>query len=160
MIRKEPLGADAQQRLRHEVAMLEVLHGVPGTAQLLDEPQLPGSIVLEDVGDTSLAGMVKPLVIDDLIGLGLGLAWAVAGMHSRGVMHRDITPGNVVISRDGAPCLVDFALATSFGEIRPEFTHPTQIVGTLAYLAPGADWAYREIGGSACRSLRDRCDVV
>ena len=152
VIRKEHLGSDAQRRLRHEVAMLEMLHGVPGTAQLLDEPRFPGSIMLEDAGDTSLAALAKPLVIGDLIGLGLELARAVAGMHSRGVMHRDITPANVVISRDGTPCLVDFALATSFGEIRPEFTHPTQIVGTLAYLAP-------EQTGRIGRAVDQRADL-
>ena len=49
------------------------------------------------------------------------------------MLHRDITPANVVISRDGTPCLVGFGLATSLAEIRPEFTHYTEIVGTLAY---------------------------
>ena len=68
----------------------------------------------------------------DVIGLGVGLARAVEGMHRRGVMHRDITPANILISRAGTPCLVDFALATSFAELRPEFTHHTEIVGTLA----------------------------
>jgi serine/threonine protein kinase len=33
---------------------------------------------------------------------------------------------------------VDFALASSFAEMRPEFTHHSEIVGTLAYLAPEA----------------------
>jgi signal transduction histidine kinase len=41
-----------------------------------------------------------------------------------------------VISRDGAPILVDFALAAAIAGLRPEFTHHTEIVGTLAYLAP------------------------
>jgi serine/threonine protein kinase len=40
------------------------------------------------------------------------------------VIHRDLTPANIVLPGDGAPCLVDFALATWFAEIRPEFTHP------------------------------------
>jgi signal transduction histidine kinase len=57
-------------------------------------------------------------------------------MHRRGVIHRDITPANIVLSADGSPCLVDFALATSLAEMRPEFTHHTEIAGTLAYIAP------------------------
>src|SRR5262249_53929538 len=73
---------------------------------------------------------------EDLVRLALQLARVVAGMHRCGVMHRDITPANIVLSTIGVPCLVDFTLATSFAEIRPEFTHPTQILGTLAYLAP------------------------
>ena len=138
VIRKEPLGPSGERRVRHEVAMLERLRGMTGVAQLAAAPQYPGSAVLADAGATSLAGQAKPLAVADLIGLGLGLSRAVAGMHRRGVMHRDITPANVVLSGDGAPCLVDFALASSLAEIRPEFTHHSEIVGTLAYLAPEA----------------------
>ncbi|QRP42726.1 protein kinase [Amycolatopsis sp. FDAARGOS 1241] len=74
--------------------------------------------MLADVGGSSLAGLAKPLPVDVLTALAVGLAQAVAGMHRRSVMHRDITPANIVISGDGVPCLVDFALATSFAEIR------------------------------------------
>ncbi|WP_432978910.1 AAA family ATPase [Dactylosporangium sp. CA-233914] len=149
---KEPLGSDAQRRVRHELAMLERLRGVEGVARLVEAPGRPGSIVLADAGEVSLAGLAKPLPVGELVGLAVGLARAVAGMHRRGVLHRDITPANVLVSRDGAPCLVDFALATSFAEIRPEFTHPTKIVGTLAYLAP-------EQTGRTGRSVDQRADL-
>lgn len=152
VICKQPQGPGAQRRLQHEVAMLERLRGVAGVAQLRDAPQYAQSVVVEDVGGTSLAGLVTPLAASDLIGLGLKLARAVAGMHRRGVLHRDITPANIVISGDGYPCLVDFALATSFAELRPEFTHHTQIVGTLAYLAP-------EQTGRTGRSVDQRADL-
>ena len=152
VVRKEPLGPDAERRLRHEVAMLKRLRGVVGVAQLMEVPQYPGSVVLEDVGGTSLASLAKPLAIDELIELGLELARAVAGMHRRGVMHRDITPANILISADGAPCLVDVALATSFAEIHPEFTHHSKIVGTLAYIAP-------EQTGRTGRAVDQRADL-
>ncbi len=152
VVRKEPMGRDAQRRLWHERAMLERLRGVVGVAQLVEAPRYPGSIVLTDADGTSLAGLAKPLPVGDLIGIAVKLARAVAGMHRRGVMHRDITPANIVISRDGSPCLVDFALATSFAEIRPEFTHHTQIAGTLAYLAP-------EQTGRTGRSVDQRADL-
>jgi serine/threonine protein kinase len=152
VIRKEPLGPDAQRRLRPELAMLERLRGVVGVAQVLEAPGYPGSIALADAGDTSLAGVAKPLAVDELIRLALELARAVAGMHQRGVMHRDITPANIVISCDGGACLVDFALATSFAELRPEFTHHSEIVGTLAYVAP-------EQTGRTGRSVDQRADL-
>jgi hypothetical protein len=41
VIRKEPLGPDAERRARHEVAMLERLLGVAGVAQLAREPPVP-----------------------------------------------------------------------------------------------------------------------
>jgi serine/threonine protein kinase len=112
IIRKEPLGPDAQRRLQHEIGILQRLRGVSGVAQVLDEPRYPGSIVLADAGGTSLASLAKPLAVDELIGLAVELAGAVAQMQRRGVMHRDITPANIVVSGDGSPCLVDFALAT------------------------------------------------
>jgi len=138
VIRKEPLGPDAQRRLRHEAVILERLRGVAGVAQLAEAPRYPGSLVLADAGGSSLAELAKPLAADDLTGVAVGLAAAVAGVHRRGVLHRDITPANVVVSGGGVPCLVDFALAAPVPEIRPEFTHHAGIAGTLAYLAPEA----------------------
>ncbi len=152
VVRKEPLGPDADRRLRHELAILERLRGVTGVAQVLEAPRYPGSIVLADAGGPSLAGQALPLPVEDLIGLAVELARVVAGMHGRGVMHRDITPANIVLSPDGAACLVDFALATSLAEIRPEFTHHTEIVGTLEYLAP-------EQTGRTGRSVDQRADL-
>ena len=152
VIRKQPLGPGGQRRLEHEVAVLERLRGVMGVAHLLDAPRYPGSVTLVDAGQVSLAEVGKPLGLDDLIGLAAALAQAVAAMHGRGVLHRDIGPANIVISSDGAPCLVGFGLATSLAEIRPEFTHHSQIVGTLAYLAP-------EQTGRTGRPVDQRADL-
>jgi serine/threonine protein kinase len=152
VIRKEPLGPAGARRLRQEAAMLERLRGVEGVAQLAEAPRYAGSVVLEDAGGTSLAGRAAPLAAGELTGLAVALARAVAGMHRRGVMHRDITPANIVVSGGGVPCLVDFALATSVAEIRPEFTHHSEIAGTLAYLAP-------EATGRTGRPVDQRADL-
>jgi signal transduction histidine kinase len=152
VIRKEPLGPDAQRRLQQELAMLERLRGMSGVVQLAEKPRYPGSLLLVDVAGTSLAGMATPLDTDVLIGLGCELAEALAGMHGRLVMHRDISPANIVISGDDAPWLIDFALATTFAQIRPEFTHHSDIVGTLAYLAP-------EQTGRTGRPVDQRADL-
>src|SRR4051794_39457119 len=152
VIRKEPVGPDAPRRLVHEMAMLQRLRGVVGVAQVLPAPRYPGSVVLEDVGGTSLAGLATPLTGDELVELAIGLARAVAGMHRRGVMHRDITPANIVVSGDRGPCVVDFALASLLAEVRPEFSHHTRIVGALAYLAP-------EQTGRTGRSVDQRADL-
>ena len=110
---------------------------------------LPGRTVIRK---EPLAEAAAPLDLDELIRLAVSLTRAVGGMHRRGVKHGDITPANVVISDDGAPCLVDFASATSFAELRPEFTHHTQIAGTLAYLAP-------EQTGRTGRAVDHRADL-
>ncbi|HEX4356470.1 MAG TPA: AAA family ATPase, partial [Pseudonocardia sp.] len=146
------MGAEAPGRLRHEIAMLRRLRDVVGVVSLLEAPQYPESIVLADVGGTTLAELAPPLGVDELVGLAVALAEAVAGMHRAGVMHRDLTPANIVVSDDGTPCLIDFAAATTFAEVRPEFTHHTQIAGTLAYLAP-------EQTGRTGRAVDHRADL-
>jgi signal transduction histidine kinase len=152
VIRKEPLGPNAQRRLEHELAMLERLRSATGIAQLADAPPYPDSIVLVDVGGVSAVELPKPLAVDDLVELAVDLARAVAEMHRRRVMHRDIAPANIVVSGEGAPCLVDFGLATLLAEVRPDFTHHSEIVGTLAYLAP-------EQTGRTGRSVDERADL-
>jgi signal transduction histidine kinase len=151
VVRKEPLGPDAQRRLWHELTVLERLRGVAGVAQLVEAPREPGSVTLVDAGGRTFAELPKPVPVDVLVGLALELARAVAGMHRRGVLHRDISPANVVVSRDGTPCLVDFAAAASIGETRPEHAR-AQIVGTLAYVAP-------EQTGRTGRSVDQRADL-
>ena len=119
VIRKEPLGPDAPRRLRHELTILERLRGIAGVAQLLEAPRYPDSIVLDDVGGTSLAALPKPLKVAELIELAVRLARAVAGMHRWGVMHRDINPANIVLSRDGSPILGGFRLGDVVGRGSP-----------------------------------------
>jgi len=98
--------------MRRELAMLERLRGLPGVVQLADEPWFPGSITLADAGGSRVADLPTPLDVDLLVRLGSALARAVAEMHRRGVLHRDVCPANVVVSPDGEPCLVGFGLAT------------------------------------------------
>jgi signal transduction histidine kinase len=152
LIVKEPLGPDAESRLRHETAILERLRGVGGVAQLADDSPHKGWIVLADAGDRTLAELPKPLPSGDLARFALQLARAIAELHRREVIHRDLTPANVVVAADGTPTLVDFALATSVAEIRPEFTHHNEIPGTLAYLAP-------EQTGRTGRAVDQRADL-
>ena len=152
LIVKEPLGPDAGSRLRHETAILERLHGVTGVAQVADEPPREGSIVLADAGGRTLAELPKPLPAGDLAGLALRLALALAELHRREVIHRDLAPANVVVAADGTPTLVDFALAASIAAIRPDFTHHSEIPGTLAYLAP-------EQTGRTGRAVDQRADL-
>ena len=105
--------------------------------------------MLADAGGPSLAGRAGPVAAGELA----GLAVALAGMHARGVMHRDITPANILLSGEGVPCLVDFALAAPVAEIRPEFTHPSEIAGTPVYLAP-------EATGRTGRAVDQRADCT
>ena len=104
--------------------------------------------------------VVKPLAVEQLIGVAAGLAKAVAGMHGRGVMHRDICPANIVISSDGAPCLVGFGIGDVAGRDTPRVHSPHQNCRDAAIFGAGADRAYRSAGGSARRLVRVGRDIV
>jgi len=134
VIHKEPLGPGSDQRRRHETAILERLAGVEGVAQLAAVAAGPEVIVLEDLAGSSLPGTrLDPAA---LVELALRLAKVIAAVHGHGVVHKDISPANIVLAADGTPTLIDFELATTFAEERPSFLHQSQIAGTLAYIAP------------------------
>jgi hypothetical protein len=80
-----------------------------------------------------------PLSSEELVRLreSLGqLATGMTSLHSAGVLHRDVKPGNVLVKPTGRVVLLDFGLA---GEIPPDglyHSSPGQVCGTVAYMAP------------------------
>jgi serine/threonine protein kinase len=56
-------------------------------------------------------GKDKPFSEDELRGLLERVLAALAYLHDRGIYHRDIKPGNILISNDGVPALIDFGSA-------------------------------------------------
>ncbi len=66
--------------------------------------------------------------------IGLGVAEALAYAHTRGVLHRDIKPGNILVDRRGHVWVADFGLAKM--EETADVTREGDFVGTLRYMAP------------------------
>ena len=56
--------------------------------------------------------------------------------HDRGVIHRDIKPGNLMISSRGSIKIADFGIALSNQDISSKLTSTGEFVGTPGYLSP------------------------
>ncbi|MFF4833953.1 serine/threonine-protein kinase [Streptomyces sp. NPDC001315] len=94
-------------------------------------------IVMERVHGESLAARLErdgALPEREAARIGLAVAEALAAAHARGVLHRDVKPGNVLLGSGGRVVLTDFGIAYIAGE--ESLTRPGEFVGSLAYTAP------------------------
>ena len=106
-------------RLEHEGRLLGRLHH-PGIAQLRGSGRsrtLP-FLMLEYVDGTAIGAWCRErsLGVLERIDLILALCDAVGHAHGRGVVHCDIKEGNVLVTADGQPKLLDFGIARPLGE--------------------------------------------
>ncbi len=72
----------------------------------------------------------------------IAIAEALAHSHEKGIIHRDIKPGNIVITGEGVPKILDFGLAridrnmVSDKVSTLKMTQPGQVMGTPSYMSP------------------------
>lgn len=132
--------AASRQRFAREAAICARL-GSPFTVRLLDHGDAGGTpfIVYELLEGASLA---KELERDTLtearaISITRDLLSSLAEAHRAGIVHRDVKPANVFITRDGKTKLLDFGVAAPLAQTNLRgLTATGEIVGTPPYLAP------------------------
>jgi serine/threonine-protein kinase len=97
------------------------------------------AIVMELVEGESLAARIAregPLDARRAAAIAADVADALYHAHQRGLVHRDVKPGNVLLSADGRTRLVDFGIARSLAESAERLTQTGTVMGTLAAMAP------------------------
>lgn len=94
-------------------------------------------LVMSYIDGGSLADLLKergPLPVQEAIRLSRGILDALNFANSRGVIHRDVKPNNILMRPDGHPYLVDFGIAIVMG--KPRMTQFGTNIGTPEYMSP------------------------
>lgn len=95
-------------------------------------------IVMELVSGQTLKDIIAagPVTIDDAIRYTDGILEALEYSHRAGVVHRDIKPGNVMVTSAGQVKVMDFGIARAVSDSSSTVAETTAILGTAAYFSP------------------------
>ncbi len=138
-------------RFQREAKVLASLNH-PNIAAIygFEEAEKKSFLVMELVEGETLAERLRSgaMPVDEAIEFGKQIAEALEAAHEKGVLHRDLKPGNVMVRPDGTVKVLDFGLAKAFvggtsGAALPdsptitvEHTRPGIVLGTAAYMSP------------------------
>ncbi|MFD0634758.1 serine/threonine-protein kinase [Catenulispora yoronensis] len=111
----------------------------PNAVTIFDVAEHEGRpyLIMEYVPSSTLAdilGTGTVMAPDEVARIGAQLASALAAAHAVGIVHRDIKPGNVLMTADGTVKLTDFGISRATGDAT--VTATGEILGTPAYTAP------------------------
>jgi serine/threonine protein kinase len=128
----------ANQRALREArltARLQHPHAVPVFDAVEQDGQL--WLIMQFIPSITLAAVLQesgPLKPNEAAKVGAEVASALAAAHAVGIVHRDVKPGNILITDDGTALISDFGIARALGDAT--LTSSGMIHGTPAYLAP------------------------
>jgi beta-lactam-binding protein with PASTA domain len=133
-------GADPDfvARFRHEAQSVASLNH-PGIVAVYDYGTDPAGpyIVMELVDGEDLASIIRrsgPLPPRQAARVSSQAARAIGAAHDRGLVHRDVKPGNILVTRDGRVKVTDFGIARALAE--SALTLPGTTLGSVHYFSP------------------------
>ncbi len=130
--------SDLLERFRREAIICARLKH-PNIVNIFDVSTDPKNLylIIEFLEGENLSKFIQqhhPLPFDVILHISKEILKGLAYAHSRGIIHRDIKPGNIMIDREGAVKITDFGLARA--EDLPAITVQGGTVGTPAYMSP------------------------
>ncbi|MBI4617923.1 MAG: serine/threonine protein kinase [Planctomycetes bacterium] len=143
VLREPAAGSDSIERLRREASIAARL-GHPNIVGVHEVSSAPGPagqpvhfIVMDCIDGRTLADMMRDGTssLAERVAILEVVARTVAFAHARGVVHRDLKPGNVLVESTGRVLLCDFGLARAEG-FEARLTGSCDVLGTPAYMAP------------------------
>ena len=127
-------------RYLHEFETMKLLHDDGVTRVLSMEHSNTGcGLIFEDIGGQSVAALLRknPFTIEEVIVLALKVVEALAAIHQAKVVHKDITPGNIIYNLEtGRVQIIDFGISSLLPKQEIVLTSPSSLEGTLPYIAP------------------------
>ena len=97
------------------------------------------AVVMELVPGRSLRSLLDEsgrLSVDDTLVIGRAMAAALAHAYQAGLVHRDVKPGNVLVTPEGRVKLTDFGIAKAVERRHDDLTAENVMMGTAKYLSP------------------------
>ena len=141
LIKTEGLDAAGLARVRREAQAMGRLGDHPNVVTVYDIGEEAGQpyIVSQFMEGGSVEDLVDQapdhrLPIDQSLQIASEVCQALQHAHERGIIHRDVKPGNIWLSREGHAKLGDFGLAVALDLSR--MTQAGMMVGTVAYMPP------------------------
>ncbi|MCA9030126.1 MAG: serine/threonine protein kinase [Planctomycetaceae bacterium] len=124
--------------LREARAVAQIDH--PNVVRVYDQGEVNGRpfIASEFVNGPTLARWVKwhDVEATQAARICRDIAQGLAAAHAAGVVHRDLKPGNVLMTKEDIPKITDFGLAKRLDEGKTTIGQPGAILGTFAYMSP------------------------
>jgi len=133
-IKEDP--AERERFLREAQAASALNHNNVCTVYDIAEQDSRQFIVMEFVDGVALRQKITsgPLSREDLLSYATQIAEALREAHAKGIVHRDVKPENIMVTRENRIKVMDFGLAKLKGALK--LTKTSSTVGTVAYMSP------------------------